>query len=146
MLITIDTSVFISRLSGLEEGHGSSRRFLQALPGRPVIVVLPTLVRPEISGAMRRRTGSVAVAGKSLGLLDLLPNLNLITLDERLAAEAAAVAAAGGLKGSDAVFVAVAQRFDAILVSLDRHQRLHCPASVRALTPEEAADEVEGLT
>jgi predicted nucleic acid-binding protein len=145
MRFTIDTSVFISRLSETEKAHEASRRFLQALPGRPVLVVLPTLIAPEISGAMRRLTGSSTVARDSLRLLDLVPNLNLITVDEQLAAEAATIAAEGGMRGSDAVFVAIAQRFDAVLVSLDRTQLQRGPRTVKALSPDDALEELESI-
>ncbi len=138
MRFTIDTSVFISRLSETEESHKISRDFLQALTGKSVIVILPTLVSPEISGSMRRLSGSPIVARDSLQLLRPLPNLNLITVDETLAAEAATIAAEDGMRGSDAVFVAVAQRFDAVLVSLDRLQRERSPSWVKAVTPEDA--------
>jgi predicted nucleic acid-binding protein len=145
MRFTIDTSVFISRLSETEQAYEASRGFLQALSGRPVIVILPALILPEISGSIRRLTGSSALARDSLRLLDLIPNLNLVTVDKQLAAEAATIAAEGGMKGSDAVFVAVAQRFDAELVSLDRTQLLRCPRTVRALAPDDALRELEAL-
>lgn len=140
---TIDTSVFISRLTKSEQTHEASRAFFEALPGRAVIVILPALVAPEIGGAMSRLTGSATVGHESLQLLDALPNLNLVPVDEQLAAEAAAIAVEGGMKGSDAVFVAVAQRFDAVLVSLDKAQRSRGPRSVRAASPEEALEELE---
>lgn len=145
MRFTIDTSVFVSRLSETEEAHDASRRFLQALPGRPVMIVLPTLVSPEISGSIGRLTGDATLAHDALRLLDLLPNLNLIALDERLAAEAAAMAAAVGMKGSDAVFAAVALRFEAVLVSLDKVQLERSPASVTAVTPGEALIGVDAI-
>jgi predicted nucleic acid-binding protein len=145
MRLTIDSSVFVSRLRETDVLHADSRRFLQALVGRPVIVILPILVYPEVAGAMRRFTGDPAVARAALRVLDLLPNLNVIAVDDRVAEEASSVAITGGMRGSDAVFVAVANLFDATLVSLDVPQRLHCPGTVRALTPEEAADEVERM-
>ena len=145
MRFTIDTSVFISRLSESEQTHQASRTFFEALPGKPVLVILPTLIAPEISGAMSRLAGSSAAGHESLQLLDALPNLNLVPVDEQLARDAAVIAAEGGMKGSDAVFVAVAQRFDAVLVSLDKTQKSRGPRSVRALTPEDALEELEAM-
>jgi predicted nucleic acid-binding protein len=142
MRFTIDTSVFISALSETEEAHEASRAFLQALVGKPVIVILPTLISPEISGAVSRLSQNLDLAANSLRVLELLPNLNLIPLDEQLAGRAAIIAREGGMKGSDAVFVTVAETFDSVLVSLDRQQRLRSPSAVRALTPGEALSEV----
>ena len=82
MQFTIDTSVFISALSGTEEAHEVSRAFFQALVGKPVIVILPTLIYPEISGAVSRLSQNPALATDSLCALDLLPNLNIIPLDQ----------------------------------------------------------------
>lgn len=141
--LTIDSSVLISRLREDDVAHAASRRFLQALTARPVIVLLPSLVYPEVAGAMRRFTGDSDVARSSLRIFDLLPNLNVVAADERVTDEATSIAATGGMNGADAVFAAVASIYDATLVSLDVSQRLRCPASVRALTPDEAADEVE---
>jgi predicted nucleic acid-binding protein len=145
MRLTIDTSVFVSRLRETDASHEVSRRFLQALADKPVIVILPTLVSPEIAGAVRRFTGDTASARDSLRILDLLPNLTMITVDDRVADEATSIAVASGMKGADAVFAAVANLFDAVLVSLDVSQRERCPGSTRALTPEEASEEVEAI-
>jgi predicted nucleic acid-binding protein len=145
MRLTIDTSVFVSRLRASDVSHAASRRFLEALIGSPVIVLQPTLVYPEIAGAVRRFTGDTILARDSLKTLDLLPNLNLIAIDHRLAEEAAHIAAACGMKGGDAVFAAVAHLYDAVLVSLDLSQRERCPASVRALSPEEATDKLAAV-
>jgi predicted nucleic acid-binding protein len=145
MQFTIDTSVFISALSETEEAHEVSRAFFQALVGRPVIVIVPTLIYPEISGAVCRLSQNSVLAIDSLRILDLLPNLNIIPLDEHLARKAVVAACEGGMKGSDAVFVAVAERFDSVLVSLDTQQRLRSPSTTRALTPEEALSELACL-
>jgi predicted nucleic acid-binding protein len=145
MRFTIDTSVLISALGETEECHDASRAFLQALAGKPVIVILPTLIYPELSGAVSRLSQNPALAIDSLRTLDLLPNLNVIPLDEHLARKAAVVACEGGMKGSDAVFVAVAERFESVLVSLDRQQRLRSPSAVRVLTPQDALSELAGL-
>jgi predicted nucleic acid-binding protein len=126
----------------MAEGPGG---LLESLIDKHVIVIQPTLVYPEVAGAVRRFTGDTTLARNALKLLDLLPNLNVISVDARVAEEATAIAAARGMKGSDAVFAAVANLFDAVLVSLDIPQRELCPESARALTPEEATAEVEAI-
>jgi predicted nucleic acid-binding protein len=145
MRLTVDTSVLISRIRESDVSHAVSRRFFESLAGKPVIVIQPTLVYPEVAGAVRRFTGNMTFARDCLKTLDLLPNLNLIVVDDRVTEEATAIAIAGGMKGSDAVFAAVANLFDAVLVSLDVSQRERCPESVRALTPEEATAELEAI-
>jgi predicted nucleic acid-binding protein len=141
--ITIDASVFISRLRLDDVAHFESRAFLEALPGRPLITILPTLVQPEITGAMRRHTGDTQIARRALDVLDPLPNLNLAPVDRQLARDAAELAAESGVKGADAVYIATARLFDTTLVTLDAQQRDRAPSTVRALGPAEALAELE---
>ncbi len=143
MRYTIDTSVFISRLRENDPSHAESRAFLAALPGKAVMIILPTLIGPEIAGAIRRFTGRPDIAREALELLDPLPNLNLVLLDRRLAAHAAGIAADTGLRGCDAVFAATARLFDAVVISLDKEHASRCPKDLRALTPAEALAELE---
>jgi predicted nucleic acid-binding protein len=96
--LTIDTSVFISRLPEDDPSHSDSRAFLDALPGKAVIIVLPTLVGLEMAGATRRFTGQPLLAREALELLDALPNLNLVPVDQQLAAGAANLAAEAGMR------------------------------------------------
>jgi predicted nucleic acid-binding protein len=143
--LTIDTSVFISRLREDEPHHAESRAFLDALPGRAVMVILPSLVSPEIVGATRRFTGQPSLARAALQILDSLPNLNLVAIDDRLAADAVELAADTGMRGSDAVFAATARLFDAVVVSLDNDHAARCPKELRTLTPGEALAELESV-
>jgi predicted nucleic acid-binding protein len=143
--LTIDTSVFISRLREDDPSHTDSRAFLDALPGRNVMVILPNLVGPEIAGATRRFTGQQRLAREALELLEPLPNLNLVGVDQQLAANAVSLAAESGLRGSDAVFAATAQLFDAVIVSLDKDHASRCPKNLRVLTPGEALEELRSV-
>lgn len=143
--ITIDASVFVSRLREDDIAHAESRAFLDALPERPILTILPTLVQPEITGAIRRFAGDTEIARRAIEVLAPLPNLNLAPVDIRLAGDAAELAAESGMKGADAVYVATARLFDTTLVSLDLQQRGRAPASVRAISPAEALIELETL-
>ncbi|RRR72295.1 MAG: hypothetical protein EI684_10245 [Candidatus Viridilinea halotolerans] len=55
-----------------------------------------------------------------------------------MAQEAAYLAADRAIRGADAVYVAVAQRYRCALVSLDREQRERAALLVPTLTPTEA--------
>ncbi len=59
-------------------------------------------------------------------------------LDEPLAHQAIEAAAEHSLRRSDAVYVAVAQRFGSKLVTLDREQRERAAGAVLAYGPAEA--------
>jgi len=140
--VTVDASVFVSRLRADDMAHAESRTLLEALAERPVLTVLPTLVRPEIAGAIRRFSGDPQIARRALEVLELLPNLNYAPLDGRLANDATELAAGSGMKGADAVYVATARLFDTVLVTLDAHQRERSPRTIKVMSPAEALAEM----
>jgi predicted nucleic acid-binding protein len=137
--LTIDSSVIVSALSVLEEAHQESRLFLESLGARERLLVLPTLARPEVAGAISRTTGDPVAARRAARLAFLPGPVSFVPLEERLAEEAAEIAAAVGLKGADAVYAAVARRFDAVLVTLDRDFGKKLGAAITCLLPGEVA-------
>ncbi len=62
----------------------------------------------------------------------------LISLDTTLAQQAAEAAAQHRLRGSDAVYAAVALRFGSILVTLDREQHDRVARALTSYYPGEA--------
>jgi predicted nucleic acid-binding protein len=69
--------------------------------------------------------------------LQRLPHLVLIPLENILAQQALDIAAMYRLRGSDAVYAAVAQRFACPLVTLDREQHERAANLLKTFTPEE---------
>ena len=65
----------------------------------------------------------------------------LIAVDLLLAQQAAEIAAQYRLRGSDAVYAAVAVRFGSTLVTLDREQRERAQAVIPTRFPTEALAE-----
>jgi predicted nucleic acid-binding protein len=112
-------------------------RFLDAVANSTRPVILPTLVGPEVAGAVRRASQNAELAATVAGQLDALPGVVFVPLDQTLANEAMGIVAKAGLRGGDAVYVATARRFDAILVTLDTQQRDRVPDDVTAWSPAE---------
>jgi predicted nucleic acid-binding protein len=135
--LTVDASVFVSALSLTEPSHQESSDLLRALRYRPRPLILPTLIRPVIAGAVARRTGDQQLALRDAGLAFLQGQVVLVDLDGPLADEAAELAASHGLRGADAVYAATARRFDALLVTLDEEQRDRLPADIVVRRPGE---------
>ena len=79
----------------------------------------------------------------AVDVLQALPNLTLVSLDQALAHEAAEIAADRALRGADAIYVAVARQYGCILVTLDREQRERGAAVVTTQTPAEALADLE---
>jgi predicted nucleic acid-binding protein len=120
--LTIDASVFVSAFSPAETAHGDSKAFMTRVRDTSAPVIVPTLVLPEVAAAIARGKGKPKL-GISFALeLANFPNLVLIDLDEGLATLAVETAAHHRLRGSDAVYAAVALRFGSLLVTLDKEQ------------------------
>lgn len=105
---TVDASVFLNAFNPYEEGHQESHRFLAELQEQGVPIVVPTLLLPEVAGTIARGRQDARLARTFTGNLANLPHLVLIPLDATLARRAAEMAAEHRLRGSDAVYAAVA--------------------------------------
>ena len=102
---------------------------------------MPTLLLPEVAAAVSRGREDEELARQFAATLSRLPHLVLVPLDTALAQQAAGVAAQYRLRGSDAVYAAVALRFGSTLVTLDREQRERVAEALPARYPAEALAE-----
>jgi predicted nucleic acid-binding protein len=137
---TVDASVFLNAFNPYEAGSEISNRFLAALQQDALPVIVPTLLLPEVAAAVGRGRGDAALARDFAHALARLPHLILVPLDAALASQAAHVAAGHRLRGSDAVYAAVALRFGTTLVTLDREQRQRVSDVITTRTPAQALD------
>jgi len=120
--VTVDASVFVNAFSPMESGSDHSLEFITRLTQNGTPMIVPTLLLPEIAASVARKQGQTGMGVKLADDIRLLPNIMLVALDESLAQLAAQTAAKYKLRGSDAVYAAVALRFGALLVTLDREQ------------------------
>jgi len=134
---TVDASVFLNAFNPGEVGQAESNRFLNHLQAQAIPIIAPTLLLPEVSAAISRGREDAKLAQAFANTLSRLPNLVLIPLDTLLAQHAAEVAAQYRLRGSDAVYAAVAIRFGSHLVTLDREQRSRLDKVLTTGTPTE---------
>ena len=86
-MYVIDASVYVGRLHQNEPHHAACKGLLGAIQTRRIAVACPNLVWIEVAAAVRRGTG-----------------------DPELARSAAELAGERGLRGADAVYVALARR------------------------------------
>lgn len=135
---TIDASVFLNAFNPAEAGHAESNRLLALLQNQSLPIIVPTLVLPEVAAAISRVRGDAALARSFADQLSHLPNLLLVNLDTTLAQQAADAAAQHRLRGSDAVYAAVALRFGTVLVTLDREQHDRLTKVLTAYYPPDA--------
>lgn len=141
---TIDASVFVNAFNPREPGHADSYRFLEYVQWKAFPVIVPALLLPEISAAIGRGSRDAALARKFANAVSRLPNLVMVPLDVILAQQAADVAADYRLRGSDAVYAAVALRFGCILVTLDQEQATRVGAVLATQRPLDVLENLEG--
>ncbi|MGB2728681.1 MAG: type II toxin-antitoxin system VapC family toxin [Halobacteriota archaeon] len=137
-----DASVITNSQIEHEEFHEYSKKLMQIIKDREIIVVIPEIALPEIASALVRGTDSAEKALTFVDELKQLPNFIFIPIDRELAELASKFAAEHRLRGCDAIYVAVASLFNAKLISLDKQQRERASDCIDALTPQE---ELENL-
>jgi len=137
MNCTIDASVFVTAVRTGEQYHTDSRQFLQQAQAEAVTVFCPTLVLPECAAAIARPTGDTTLIEELATVIEDFPNLYLVALETSLARRAAQIATLYRLRGADSVYVAVAETFNATLVTWDVEMLQRASAAVSTSTPIE---------
>lgn len=135
MSVTVDASVFVATTRSNETQHSVSRQFVQEITRRQIDLFCPLVVLPECAAAIARPTGEAELGEQLVALVTSLPNMNLVNLDSTLAHRAAQIAAHHRLKGADAIYVAVAEAFDATLVTWDNEMLERGAGIVKTQTP-----------
>lgn len=134
-MITVDASVWVSLLIDRDVNHPATLGWLQVRERGGESMVAPVLLLTEVAGAVTRRTGLPQLGERAIADILGERSMFLVPLDRPLAEEAARLAAALRLRGADAVYVAVARRLGAPLVTWDRQQRERAAIVVEARAP-----------
>jgi predicted nucleic acid-binding protein len=134
--VTVDASVFVNALSPDEDGSDKSAKFISQLKNEGVTLVQPTLFILEVVASIARKQDSTEIALEVLNELRKISNLTLVDLDDDFADFASEVAANNRLRGSDAVYAAVALRFGTELVTLDKEQLDRLPKVLSVRKPK----------
>ena len=132
---TIDASVFLNGFNPLETGYADSKAFLDFIKSGAAPVVVPALLLPELAGAIGRGQNDPGRARKFAHSVSKLPQLMILPVDLPLAQQASSLAAQYRLRGSDAIYVAVAYRFGCVLITLDLEQLQRVKTIVITRTP-----------
>jgi predicted nucleic acid-binding protein len=133
----IDASVFLNAFNPSESGSQISKKILEQLQSGAIPMIVPYLLLPETAAAISLGQENPELAIQFASTLQRLPNLVLISLDQVLAQQAIEIAAIHRLRGSDAVYVAVAQRFACPLLTLDKEQHDRAAGLLKSYYPSE---------
>ncbi|CAN5763815.1 hypothetical protein BH10CHL1_BH10CHL1_39990 [soil metagenome] len=141
----IDASVFLASMQQPELARGDARALLQYIATKNWQVYAPMIVLPEITGSLARNKGSLAHAQNFIWFIRRQVHVEIVNIDERLGYLAADLAAQQHIRGCDAVYVALAQMRNAILITLDQEQRQRVPPGITARTPAEELGFLQNL-
>jgi predicted nucleic acid-binding protein len=133
--VTVDASVFVNAFSPTEDGSDESFGFITWLRNEKIPLIQPTLFIPEVIASIARKKGDAKLALELAQELRNFSSLTLISLDESLADLSGEVAAQNKLRGSDAVYAAVALRFGTELITLDKEQLERLPEVLPVRSP-----------
>jgi predicted nucleic acid-binding protein len=133
--VTIDASVFVSAFTPTEPAHQASKAFMMNVCEQSIPIIVPVLVLPEISAALSRGQGKPELGLAFVQELKGFPNTTFIDIDETVANLAVDIAANNRLRGSDAIYAAVALRFGTELITLDKEQLERLPKVLPARAP-----------
>lgn len=136
--VTVDASVFVNAFNPTEAGSDQSWEYINSLKQAGAAIIVPTLLLPEIAASIARKKDDTDLGIRLADEVRLFPGLTLIPLDESLADEAVEIAARHRLRGSDAVYAAVARRFGTDLVTLDGEQLSRLEGVVPVCEPGES--------
>ncbi len=131
----VDVSVWVSLFMSSEVHHARTRAWFEANAKTGTPFAAPAVVLAEIAGAVARRTGRPADGDAAVRLATAIPRVRLVNVDRRVASHAAKLASALRLRGTDAVYVAVADLLGVPLVTWDAEQIDRAAGRVKAVMP-----------
>ncbi len=134
--VTVDASVFVSAFTPTELAHQASKAFMLKVREQSIPIIVPILVLPEISAALSRGQGKPELGLAFVEQLRNFPNTTFIDVDDAVASLAVEIAAQNRLRGSDAIYAAVALRFGTELITLDKEQLDRLPKVVSVRKPK----------
>jgi len=134
--VTIDASVFVSAFTPTEPAHQASKSFMRSVREQSIPIIVPILVLPEISAALSRGQGKPELGLSFVQELRNFPNTTFIDVDDSIATLAVDIAANNRLRGSDAIYAAVALRFGTELITLDKEQLERLPKVLPVRAPK----------
>jgi predicted nucleic acid-binding protein len=137
----LDASVLVAAALPNEPFHADAKTLMQRLMNKGAYVYLPAIAFAEVAAAIARGAGDEQLALAVVAQYSSRPDLHRVAVDVALGDLTAEIAAKQRIRGCDAVYVALAYKEQAVLVTLDGQQRERVPSGVTACTPAQALAE-----
>jgi predicted nucleic acid-binding protein len=132
----VDASVWVSRLVPQDFHHQDSKYWFEGQATEGGMLVSPVLLLAEVAGAIARRSGQGKLAEDAIQGMLRLSGLRLVAIDSRLGRAASRLAARLGLRGADAIYVAVAHQLHIPLITWDLEQQEKARGLIEVRTPD----------
>jgi predicted nucleic acid-binding protein len=133
--VVVDASVWISSLLIRDVNHAVSRSWRRTWIAGGGTFTLPSVILPEIAGAIARRTGRPLLGERAVATILANPANSLVSVDQSLARLASQHAATLSLKGSDAVYTALAEQMGLLLFTWDGEQLNRAAGRIQVQRP-----------
>lgn len=139
-MLTLDANIYARDIDPNDPNYPDCHALIERLKQGDVRVVVPTLLLAELAASISRVRRDPMRARITVDALQALPFLEFVDLDRTLGQEAAEIAADRGVKGADAIYVAVARRYGSTLVTLDQEQATRAAPIAKVMTPRQALE------
>lgn len=133
----VDASVWVSYFIAEGVRHMETVTWLDEMLSSGQSIAVPTLVLPEVAGAVARRSSRPDLGLRVAQQIMEYPFVELVYPDRAITLLATRVAATLPMKGADAFYVAVAKTLDRPLVTWDVEQRTPGGLLISAWSPGE---------
>lgn len=134
-MAVVDASVYVALVHAGESGHAASWDWLEAAQAGDEPLRAPNILAAEVASAVSRGNNNPELAHQIVMQLLTFNIVELMPVTARLAGRAATIAADHQIPGCDAVYVALADETDDLLVTLDRQQLERGAALVTTRSP-----------
>ncbi len=131
----VDASFTAALFNEGDASHTAAARWYNVARLGPERFSAPTLILPEIASALGRTQAQPARAAAALAVLRDRRFITLAAITPALAELAAELAYRHGLRGCDAIYVALAQELGQTLVTFDREQAARASSVVVTVIP-----------
>jgi predicted nucleic acid-binding protein len=140
----VDASVLVAAAFPNEPHHADAKALMQRLLAEQASLTLPAVALAEVAAAIARGVSDERLALQVVAAYAGRPDLQWAPVDVALGSAAAQAAARQRIRGCDAVYVALAQMQQAVLLTLDHQQLERATADIPARTPAQALTEYFG--
>jgi predicted nucleic acid-binding protein len=134
-MATLDASVFVSMFNARDRQHESTIAWLREAVAEGEPLRAPVIALAEVSAAIAAGTGDKQLAREVEQQLRASPLFEFLPVALPLADRAAALAAEHQLRGSDALYFAVAETLGDRLVTLNPRQLQRAGQVVETMRP-----------